>query len=60
MQETGGRELPEIHEALCSGRWKVPVTGVWELEQIPELHRRFEQRTLLGKQIIRVGGDLEV
>lgn len=60
MQETGGRELPEIHEALRSGRWKVPITGIWELEQVPELHRRFEQRTLLGKQIIRVGGDLEV
>jgi NADPH2:quinone reductase len=58
MALTGGRELPAIHEALRSGRWKLPIERVWELEECAELHRRFEQRTLLGKQLVRAGGEL--
>jgi NADPH2:quinone reductase len=58
LDKTGGRELPAIHEALASGRWRIPIGRVWELEEVAELHRRFEQRALLGKQLVRVGGDL--
>lgn len=58
MAQTGGRELPEIHEALRSGRWKIPISHVWEFEQTAELHRLFEERKLFGKHLIRAGGDL--
>jgi NADPH2:quinone reductase len=58
MAATGGVEKEEIHEALRSGRWKAPVERVFELEEVPEAHRLFEQRKLCGRSLIRVGGDL--
>jgi NADPH:quinone reductase-like Zn-dependent oxidoreductase len=58
MRLTGGRELPEIHEALRSGRWRIPIARVWEYEEVAELHRRFEERALLGKQLIRAAGEI--
>lgn len=58
MAVTGGAELPEIHDALISGRWKAPISEIVELEDTPDLHRRFEARELMGRNLIRVGGDL--
>ena len=58
MRESGGSETPEIIDALRTGAIEIPITGVWKLDQVAELHRRFEQRELLGKQIIEVGGEL--
>jgi len=58
MSATGGAEKESIHDALRSGRWRVPVTKIAELEEVPELHRLFEQRLLTGRTVIRVGGDL--
>jgi NADPH2:quinone reductase len=58
MATTGGAEKEEIHEALRTERWKVPVTRVAELEEVPELHRLFEQRKLIGRTVIRVGGEI--
>jgi NADPH:quinone reductase-like Zn-dependent oxidoreductase len=60
MASTGGRELPEIYEALRTGRLRVPVERVWELSECADLHRAFEENQRLGKQLIRVGGDLWV
>jgi NADPH:quinone reductase-like Zn-dependent oxidoreductase len=58
MAATGGAELDEIHDALRSGHWKVPISEIVELEQTAELHRRFEARELMGRNLIRIGGDL--
>jgi NADPH2:quinone reductase len=58
MAATKGAEKSAIHEALRTGRWKTGVTGVYNLEDVPSLHRRFENRELFGKSLIRVGGDL--
>jgi len=58
MKETAGAETPEILDALREGRITVPITGVWQLDEVAELHRRFENRGLIGKQIIEVGGEL--
>ncbi len=58
MAVTGGAELPEIHDALRSGRWKAPVSEIVELAATPDLHRRFEARELMGRNLIRVGGEL--
>jgi len=59
MAHTRGREKPEIHEALRSGRWKIPITTVVPLADTASLHARFENRELYGKSLIEVGGDLE-
>ena len=58
MAATRGAEKPAIHDALRTGWWKVPITGVVDLEETPRLHERFERRELMGKTLIRVGGDL--
>jgi NADPH2:quinone reductase len=58
MAATDGSEKAEIHDALRSGRWKVPITRVVELEEVPELHRIFEARKLSGRALIRIGGEL--
>lgn len=58
MAATGGAELPEIHDALRNGRWKAPISEIVELEDTPDLHRRFEARELMGRNLIRVGGEL--
>ncbi len=58
MAATGGAEKEGIHEALRSGRWKIPVTRVAELKEVPEMHRLFEQRLLSGRTLIRMGGEL--
>ena len=58
MQQSAGQETPEILDALRQGRLTVPITGTWRLDQVAELHRRFEDRELIGKQIIEVGGEL--
>jgi hypothetical protein len=58
MAATKGAEKAAIHEALLSRRWKVPLTGVYPLEQVPQLHERFERRELYGKSLIAVGGEL--
>jgi NADPH2:quinone reductase len=58
MATTGGSEKEAIHESLRAGRWKVPITRVVELEEVPELHRIFEARELFGRALIRIGGEL--
>jgi NADPH2:quinone reductase len=59
MAATGGAELPEIHDALLSGRWKAPISEIVDLENTPDLHRRFEARELMGRNLIRVGGEID-
>lgn len=58
MASTKGSEKPAIHEALRTGRWKTGITGVYDLEEVPSLHQRFENRELFGKSLIRVGGEI--
>lgn len=58
MAATGGKEIPAIHEALASGRWKIPITRVVPLEETADLHRRWENRELYGKCLIEVGGEI--
>jgi NADPH2:quinone reductase len=55
---TRDADLPAIHEALRSGRWQMPITGVFPLSETAALHARFENRELFGKTLIEVGGEL--
>lgn len=58
MAATRGAEKPGLHEALRSGRLKVPIVEVVPLEAVPKLHDRFEKRELHGKTLIELGGEL--
>lgn len=57
MAVTRGSEAAGIHAALVSGRWKLPINPPGELADVGRLHAAFEARQLLGKTVIRVGGD---
>lgn len=56
--DLNGRDDDLMLDAVRSGRWKIPITDVVELEDVPALHARFERRETMGRPIIRVGGDL--
>ncbi len=47
-----------IIENVRSGRWKIPITEEVPLEEVPELHARFDRREIVGRVVVRVGGDL--
>lgn len=55
---TRGAENAEIEEKLATGRWRIPIERVFELEDIAEAHRLFEGRALRGRSLVRVGGDI--
>lgn len=55
---TGGQENAEIEAKLASGAWRIPVERVFELEDVAEAQRLFEERRLTGRSLIRVGGEL--
>jgi NADPH:quinone reductase-like Zn-dependent oxidoreductase len=51
-------ENAEIARNLASGRWRIPVERIFELEDVPRAQAMFENRELFGRTLIRVGGDL--
>jgi NADPH2:quinone reductase len=57
-KSAGATEIREITEAVRSGRWRVPIGEEVPLEDAPALHARFEARELMGRAVIRVGGEL--
>lgn len=48
-----------IIEAVASGRWRVPLSETVDLANIADLHERLEARTVMGRAVIKVGGDLD-
>ncbi len=58
MALTKGAEFKEIIPKLESGAWKFPIAAPAPLEQVAELHRAHEARTILGRGIISVGGEI--
>jgi NADPH2:quinone reductase len=55
--QTGGAENAEINKKLTDGSWVIPIGKIYELEEVAEAHRAFEARELMGRTLIRVGGD---
>lgn len=55
---TRGRENAEIVSSLATGRWRIPIERVFELEDVPVAHALFEGRELMGRALIRVGGEI--
>ena len=55
---TRGSETDSVNEALATGRWKIPVTYVGELEESSDLHRKFENREICGKPLICASGHI--
>lgn len=56
--QTGSRENAEIEAALAAGRWRIPVERIFELEEVPQAQALFEARELMGRSLIRVGGEI--
>lgn len=56
--KSGGQERTETHEKLASGEWRIPIEKIYELEDVAEAHRAWENRELMGRTLVRIGGDL--
>ena len=52
-----GAESGEIIDKLSSGQWVIPIGNVYDLADVSEAHRAFEARELVGRTLIKVGGD---
>ena len=55
---SNGAEVSATHKALADGTWRIPIEREIDLSEIAEAHRAWEARELLGRTVIRVGGDL--
>jgi predicted trehalose synthase len=55
---SGGAEVAATHQALADDVWCIPIEREFDLTDIAEAHRAWEARELLGRSVIRVGGDL--
>jgi NADPH2:quinone reductase len=55
---SGGREREEMHAALASGKFRIPVEKIYPLEDLAEAHRAWEHRELMGRTLIELGGEL--
>lgn len=47
-----------IIEAIATGRWNSPVSEVVDLENVADLHTRLAARQVMGRAVVKVGGDL--
>lgn len=46
-----------IIDAVATGRWRVPVSDVLPLAEVAPLHARLEQRRVMGRAVVQVGGE---
>jgi hypothetical protein len=44
-------------DLLATGKWLIRVTTVAERTAVPALHASFENRAIMGRALIRIGGD---
>jgi NADPH2:quinone reductase len=58
LEGAEAKEIPELLEAIRSGRFRVPLGEEAALQDVPALHARFERRELVGRTVIRVGGEI--
>jgi NADPH2:quinone reductase len=58
QDSTGFAEDRDLIANLASGKWLMPIARIEPLEKVAEMHDLFEKRRLLGRTLLRVGGDL--
>ena len=58
QQATYGAEQADIESRLSSGDWVIPIETIAALDAVAELHQRFEDRELVGRTLVELGGDL--
>jgi NADPH2:quinone reductase len=49
---------PRLATKLAEKRWRFPLGEIADLSALPDFHARFEARTLMGRTIFKVAGDL--
>ncbi len=58
IAKTKGAERAEIVAKLASGAWRFPVSEPLALEDAVKAHTMFQAREVMGRLIIKVGGNL--
>ncbi len=52
------QENKEIYSKISKDEWILPINNLYEIDEVPEIHKLFEERKLFGKTIIKVCGEL--
>ncbi len=55
---TKGTEEPELFGNLVNGTWRIPIEIVAPLEDLADLHAKFESRELFGRTLIEACGEI--
>ncbi len=51
-------ENKELYDKISKNEWKIPINKISKLDEVPNLHKLFEERQLMGKTLIKIGGDI--
>jgi NADPH2:quinone reductase len=58
LEARGGRDVDDVLRKVIDGLWRVPISEEVALDDVPALHKRFAARQVMGRAVIRVGGEL--
>lgn len=54
---SGGAEKEAMHDALVSGKWRIPIEKIYSLEEVGQAHADWEARKLVGRTLIELSGE---
>jgi NADPH2:quinone reductase len=54
---SGGAEKDATHAALISGEWRIPIEKIYALDEVATAHAAWENRELVGRTLIEIGGE---
>ncbi|MGI9235473.1 MAG: quinone oxidoreductase family protein [Woeseiaceae bacterium] len=54
---SGGAEKDAMHEALSTGKWRIPIEKIYSLDDVGQAHADWESRQLVGRTLIELSGE---
>lgn len=58
LEARGGRDSDDVLRKIIDGTWRVPISEEVALDKVPALHQKFAARQVVGRAVIKVGGEL--
>ena len=56
--QSKGAEMIPLTKNLSNGSWIIPIGHIGSLNEVSHLHRLFESRSLAGRTLIKIGGEI--
>jgi len=54
---SGGAEKEAMHDALISGKYRIPIEKIYSLDELGKAHADWEARKLVGRTLIQLSGE---